>query len=112
MKDPKIKSLRVLRWVVGAAAVRRLDALAVEEPLEIRVDTRPIVVTMSDPCRRQGRGERVVDQRFTRNPQRFELRHRSVVASDLLEQAALLVEELHVQPHAASFRIAGWKLVA
>jgi FdhD protein len=40
---------RVLRWQVGAAPERRADELAAEEPLEIRVDTRPIVVTMRTP---------------------------------------------------------------
>jgi FdhD protein len=40
---------RVLRWQVGAAPERRADELAAEEPLEIRVDTRPVVVTMRTP---------------------------------------------------------------
>ena len=49
MKDPKTKNKRVLRWELGTPPTRRLDALAVEEPLEIQVDTRPIVVTMRTP---------------------------------------------------------------
>ena len=40
---------RVLRWQAGTAPVRRGDELATEEPLEIRVDTRPVVVTMRTP---------------------------------------------------------------
>ena len=50
--DPKplmTRRTRVLRWQTGAAPVRRGDELAAEEPLEIRVDTRPIVVTMRTP---------------------------------------------------------------
>lgn len=49
MKDPKTLSKRVLRWELGGAPARRMDALAVEEPLEIQVDTRSIVVTMRTP---------------------------------------------------------------
>jgi FdhD protein len=40
---------RILRWRAGTAAVKALDDLAVEEPLEIRVDTRPVSVTMRTP---------------------------------------------------------------
>ena len=40
---------RVLSWQRGATACRRTDQVAAEEPLEIRVDTRPIVVTMRTP---------------------------------------------------------------
>jgi FdhD protein len=38
----------VLAWQRGAATIRP-DELAIEEPLEIRVDTRPVVVTMRTP---------------------------------------------------------------
>ncbi len=50
--DPKslmTRRTRVLRWQAGAAPARRADELAAEEPLEIRVDTRPVVVTMRTP---------------------------------------------------------------
>ena len=50
--DPKptmTRRTRVLRWQAGAAPARRDDELAAEEPLEIRVDTRPVVVTMRTP---------------------------------------------------------------
>lgn len=39
---------QVTRWSSGRS-VRATDALAVEEPLEIRLDTRPLVVTMRTP---------------------------------------------------------------
>lgn len=38
-----------LRWTRASAAARRREHLAVEEPLEIRVDTRPVSVTMRTP---------------------------------------------------------------
>jgi FdhD protein len=50
--DPKplmTRRMRVLRWQAGAAPGQRGDELVVEEPLEIRVDTRPVVVTMRTP---------------------------------------------------------------
>jgi FdhD protein len=40
---------RVLRVPVGGAAEHRADLLAVEEPLEIRVDGEPLTVTMRTP---------------------------------------------------------------
>jgi FdhD protein len=40
---------RVLRVPVGGAAEHRADLLAVEEPLEIRVDDEPLTVTMRTP---------------------------------------------------------------
>ena len=40
---------RVLRVAVGGAAEPRADLLAVEEPLEIRVDGEPLTVTMRTP---------------------------------------------------------------
>jgi FdhD protein len=39
----------VLRWEAGSKPSRQSDDLACEEPLEIRVDTRPISVTMRTP---------------------------------------------------------------
>jgi FdhD protein len=39
---------QVIRWTSGHAT-RATDSLAVEEPLEIRLDTRPMVVTMRTP---------------------------------------------------------------
>ncbi|HEY0548341.1 MAG TPA: formate dehydrogenase accessory sulfurtransferase FdhD, partial [Verrucomicrobiae bacterium] len=39
---------QVSRWADGVAR-RRTDELAVEEPLEIRIDTRPVIVTMRTP---------------------------------------------------------------
>jgi FdhD protein len=46
---PMTRRTRVLRWQAGAAPARHGDELAAEEPLEIRVDTRPVVVTMRTP---------------------------------------------------------------
>ena len=40
---------QVLRWQRGFKPVRQPDVLAVEEPLEIQVDTRPVSVTMRTP---------------------------------------------------------------
>jgi len=42
-------STQVLRWTSGAKPRRQLDELVVEEPLEIQVDTRSVVVTMRTP---------------------------------------------------------------
>jgi FdhD protein len=39
----------VLRWEAGRAARRAKDELAAEEPLEVQVDTQPVVVTMRTP---------------------------------------------------------------
>ena len=47
--EASFQTTRVLCWQRGAPATRRLDEVAAEEPLEIRVDTRPIVVTMRTP---------------------------------------------------------------
>jgi FdhD protein len=49
MKDPQFQSKHVVRWERGSRASRQLDELAVEEPLEIQVDTSPVVVTMRTP---------------------------------------------------------------
>lgn len=46
---PSIANRRVLRWKADSSAKRVTDALAVEEPLEIRVETRSIAVTMRTP---------------------------------------------------------------
>lgn len=40
---------KVVRWQKGAAPVRQTDEVAAEEPLEIRVDTRAVSVTMRTP---------------------------------------------------------------
>jgi len=40
---------QVLRWKGGSHPLRQSDDLATEEPLEIRVDTRPVSVTMRTP---------------------------------------------------------------
>jgi len=40
---------QVVRWRSGGKSRKVLDELAVEEPLEIRVDTRPVSVTMRTP---------------------------------------------------------------
>lgn len=42
-------SLQVFRWHSNAPARRERDELALEEPLEIRLDTQPLVVTMRTP---------------------------------------------------------------
>jgi FdhD protein len=44
-----VQTARVLRWQRGFPATRHADELAAEEPLQIRVDTRPVVVTMRTP---------------------------------------------------------------
>jgi FdhD protein len=44
----KTSRQQVSRWTEGVAR-RGRDELAVEEPLEIRIDTRPVVVTMRTP---------------------------------------------------------------
>src|SRR5436190_9038788 len=40
---------QVLRWEADKQPRRTRDALAIEEPLEIRIDTRPFIVTMRTP---------------------------------------------------------------
>jgi FdhD protein len=49
MRPTSTVTLPLLRWRRGAPPHRETDELAVEEPLEIQVDTRPIVVTMRTP---------------------------------------------------------------
>jgi len=44
VSDTRVQNL--LRWSAGAAPIREDDELACEEPLEIRVDGRPVSVTM------------------------------------------------------------------
>ena len=43
------RTQKLLRWSAGAAPIREGDELACEEPLEIRVDGRPVSVTMRTP---------------------------------------------------------------
>jgi len=43
------ESRHVLRWEAGRSVRRAKDELAAEEPLEIQVDTQPVVVTMRTP---------------------------------------------------------------
>jgi FdhD protein len=43
------ESRHVLRWEAGRATRRVKDELASEEPLEVQVDTQPVVVTMRTP---------------------------------------------------------------
>jgi FdhD protein len=43
------KAETVLRWETGSRGSRQRDQLAVEEPLEIQIDTRPVCVTMRTP---------------------------------------------------------------
>src|SRR5258706_15639789 len=45
----KTQKTSVLRWESRTGPLRRTDQLAVEEPLEIRVDTRSVSVTMRTP---------------------------------------------------------------
>ena len=44
-----VQARKVLRWKKGSSASAQRDELAAEEPLEIRIDTRPISVTMRTP---------------------------------------------------------------
>jgi FdhD protein len=48
-EDTPLRSAEILRLAEGQDQVREIDQLAVEEPLEIRVDTHPISVTMRTP---------------------------------------------------------------
>ena len=43
------QSREVIRWAAGQKTRRAADELAAEEPLEIRVDTQPVSVTMRTP---------------------------------------------------------------
>jgi FdhD protein len=43
------RQTKIIRWQAGKASVPETDAVAVEEPLEIRVDNQPITVTMRTP---------------------------------------------------------------
>jgi len=45
----RITARRPLRHISSAVAVERIDTLAVEEPLEIRLSGRPLAVTMRTP---------------------------------------------------------------
>ena len=51
MSEPKLKtkSVRILRWEAGAPPKRLSDDLALEEPLEIQIDTRSLAVIMRTP---------------------------------------------------------------
>src|SRR6266496_663372 len=42
-------SVEIMRWQLGAKAKRQADAVAREEPLEIRVRGRSVAVTMRTP---------------------------------------------------------------
>jgi FdhD protein len=46
---PQTETCQVLRWQLGSAARRARDEVAAEEPLQIQIDTRPVVVTMRTP---------------------------------------------------------------
>jgi len=48
MSDPRVARLPVARWS-GAGLERFDDAVAVERPLEIRIDGRPLAVTLRTP---------------------------------------------------------------
>ena len=43
------KKIKVTRWEGGSGSVQKIDFLATEEPLEIRVDNHPVAVTMRTP---------------------------------------------------------------
>ena len=45
----KSTSSRILKWQPGSKQVRLMDELAVEEPLEIRIDNQSVSVTMRTP---------------------------------------------------------------
>jgi formate dehydrogenase accessory protein FdhD len=47
--DPRVARADVLRFRTAAAAAPDRDEVAVEEPLEIRVDGEPLAVTMRTP---------------------------------------------------------------
>jgi FdhD protein len=48
-REIPLRSRNILRYAAGSAPRDEQDQLAVEEPLEIRVDTRPVSVTMRTP---------------------------------------------------------------
>jgi FdhD protein len=50
VNHPGQKSFTILRFTSASSPSSELDQLAVEEPLEIRIDTRPINVTMRTPA--------------------------------------------------------------
>src|SRR5258707_9804991 len=49
MADQFVVKTKILRYIVGARPMRHTDALAREEPLEIRVRGRSVAVTMRTP---------------------------------------------------------------
>jgi FdhD protein len=49
MTSATTQAKQILRWKRGGKPSRSVDDLAAEEPLEIQVDTRPVVVTMRTP---------------------------------------------------------------
>ena len=49
MNKSMTSPVSVLRWTAGEKPARQHDEIVIEEPLEIQVDTRPVVVTMRTP---------------------------------------------------------------
>jgi FdhD protein len=49
MPSPATARRRIRRWRQGTAVQQAHDDLVVEEPLEIQIDTKPVVVTMRTP---------------------------------------------------------------
>src|SRR5438128_6172569 len=47
--EPDTEKVSVVRWSSGGKPVTEADDVAVEEPLEIQVDTRSVAVTMRTP---------------------------------------------------------------
>jgi len=54
---------RIVRWKTGSAPVPTTDRLAPEKPLEIRVDSRPVIVKM-----RNSTPSRVITRRSASTP--------------------------------------------
>lgn len=43
------RQIKIIRWQTGKGSTTETDAVAVEEPLEIRIDNQPVTVTMRTP---------------------------------------------------------------